>query len=322
MRDSYSREINYLRLSITDRCNFRCKYCMPEQGITKIPHDKIISYEHIVRLVQAASEIGINKIRLTGGEPLTRKDLPKLVKKIDGIDGIDDLSLTTNGSLLEGLSNELASSGLDRVNVSLDAIDPDKFTEITRRCDVEKVLSGISAATEAGLTPVKINTVIVKGMNESEILPLVDFAVANELPVRFIELMPMGEAAKRSLESLSLKEVTEIIKRKWDLSKTDGPHGNGPATYYRVRNGEREGMVGFIFPLSKNFCDGCNRIRMTSRGTIRPCLARDEEYTLDIDNTSIEELSTRLAEIIKRKPYEHKWDTKSITAGEMSKIGG
>jgi len=322
VKDSYGREINYLRLSVTDRCNFRCKYCMPDKGINKLPHDQIVSYESIMKVVKAASRIGIDRVRFTGGEPLTRKGLPELVQMVDGVDGIDELTLTTNGSLLEELADDLARAGLDRVNVSLDAIDANTFTEITRRGDVEKVLRGINASKRAGLTPVKINAVIVKGMNESEILPLIDFVAANDLTIRFIELMPMGEAARGSLEGLPLEEVMSIVEKRWQLVKFDGPIGNGPASYYRAVNGESKATVGFIFPISKRFCEGCNRIRMTSRGSIRPCLARDEEYPLNIDHSTVERLSTRLARIIKRKPYEHEWEAKSVTAGEMSDIGG
>lgn len=322
MKDSYGREINYLRLSVTDRCNFRCKYCMPDKGITKLPHDQIVSYESIVKVVKAASRIGIDRVRFTGGEPLTRKGLPELVHMVDDIDGIDELTLTTNGSLLEELAEDLAHAGLDRVNVSLDAVDPDVFTEITRRGDIEKVLRGIDASKRAGLTPVKLNAVIVKGMNESEILPLIDFASSNDLTIRFIELMPMGEAARGSLEGLPLEDVLNIVEKKWQLTKSGGPIGNGPASYYRAINREKEATVGFIFPMSKRFCEGCNRIRMTSRGSIRPCLARDEEYPLNIQKATVEGISTSLARIIRKKPYEHQWESKSVTVGEMSDIGG
>ncbi|MBS3812777.1 GTP 3',8-cyclase MoaA [Candidatus Bipolaricaulota bacterium] len=323
MEDSYGREINYMRLSITDRCNFRCQYCMPEEGVRKIPHEEIISFENIVKLVRAGSNLGIEKIRLTGGEPLTRTGVPSLVRMIHDVDGIDEISMTTNGARLSDLAPDLARSGLDRVNVSLDAVDPGVFSKITRLGNIEDVVEGIREAKRAGLSPVKLNAVIVRGLNESEILPLIDFAVDNRLTLRFIELMPMGEAAGDSLEGVPIDGVMETVKRQWTLSPFDGPKGNGPATYYRVKDGEREGTIGFIFPMSKRFCRGCNRIRMTSRGTIRPCLARDKEYPLDIsDETSVSEIEGRLAEIIRKKPYEHEWEENRSTSGEMSEIGG
>lgn len=323
VKDSYGREINYLRISLTDRCNYRCKYCMPEEGINKIPHDEIISYEDIVKVVRAASELGIEKIRFTGGEPLTRKDLPTLVEMIGDIEGITELTMTTNGSLLDDLAVDLSRAGLDRVNVSLDAVDPGVFADITRVGNLQDVIDGIEAAKRAGLSPVKLNTVVVKELNELEILPLIDFSVKNGLVLRFIELMPMGEAATGDLEGLPLNEIKEIVERKWNLAPVDGPRGNGPATYYRARNQEREGTLGFIFAMSDRFCEDCNRLRLTSRGTVRPCLARDEEYDLGVDkDTSQSKITDRLAEIIRKKPYQHQWGRDSVTTGEMSEIGG
>ncbi|MBS3786961.1 GTP 3',8-cyclase MoaA [Candidatus Bipolaricaulota bacterium] len=323
MKDSFGRDITYLRLSLTGRCNFRCKYCMPEEGIEKLPREEILSFEEIVNLVRAASELGINKVRFTGGEPLTRKDLPGLVKMVDAIEGIDELSLTTNGSSLSGVAEDLSQAGLDRVNISIDAMDPEVFAEITRRGELSSVLAGIEAAKRAKLDPVKLNTVIIKDVNESEIGPLMEFAAAEDLVLRFIELMPMGEAAKGAIESLPLNKVEKIIKRKWTLEEISGPQGNGPAKYYRASRRNTSGKVGFIFPLSRSFCDDCNRIRITSRGKVRPCLARDEEYDLGInENTSVDVITTRLRKIIEEKPYGHRWEKQDTTAGEMSEIGG
>lgn len=323
MKDDFGRNINYLRLSLTGRCNFRCKYCLPEEGIEKLPRKEILSFEEIVNLVRAASELGINKVRFTGGEPLTRKDLPSLVEMVDEIEGIDELSLTTNGSSLSGVAEDLSQAGLDRVNISVDAVDSEVFAEITRGGELSSVLAGIEAAKKAELNPVKLNTVIIKGVNESEIGPLMEFAAAEDLVLRFIELMPMGEAAGGAVESKPLNEVKEEIESEWSLKETSGLPGNGPAEYYRVSRGDLTGKVGFIFPLSKSFCDGCNRIRITSRGKVRPCLARDEEFDLGIDEgTSVDEIASRLRKIIENKPYGHKWDKQEETAGEMSEIGG
>lgn len=323
MEDNYGREINYLRLSITDRCNFRCLYCMPKEGIKKLPKNEILSFESMVKLVKAAVKLGFKNVRFTGGEPLIRRDMPKLIGAVNDIDGIKDLSMTTNGSLLSGLAKELKLSGLDRINISLDALTPDKFREITRGGDLHSVLSGIQAAKSVGLNPIKLNAVVIKDVNESEVLPLVDFAVEEGLILRFIELMPMGEAAKSSLKRVDLDKIKKLIKKRWKLVRTSGPKGNGPASYYHVARKGKNGMLGFIFPISKNFCDSCNKIRVTSQGKVRPCLACDKEYELEINKrTSINSLSSQLAEIIKRKPYGHQWDVISSTKGEMSKIGG
>jgi cyclic pyranopterin phosphate synthase len=323
MKDSFGREINYLRLSVTDRCNFRCQYCMPEEGIEKVSHDDILTYEEILKLIKAAANLGIDKVRLTGGEPLTRKDLPKLIKMISGVEGIQDLSMTTNGSRLGKFADDLAESGLDRVNISLDSVDPELFEKITRGGNLDSVLSGIEAAQDAGLDPVKLNTVIMKGVNDSEVNSLVEYAVSQDVVLRFIELMPMGEAADIAVDPAQLEDVRRVVEREWELERVSGPKGNGPAEYYSVEKGNKSGRIGFIFPISHNFCDGCNRIRITSRGNVRPCLARDEQYELNIEkSTTTNSLQDQLREIIEKKPHGHRWEDEKETSGEMSEIGG
>ncbi len=323
MKDGFGRDITYLRLSLTGRCNFRCKYCLPEEGIEKLPRKEILSFEEIVNLVRAAAELGINKVRFTGGEPLTRKDLPGLVRMVNEINGIDDLSLTTNGSLLSGVAEELSQAGLNRVNISIDAMDQEIFAEITRGGELSSVLDGIEAAKKAELNPVKLNTVIMKEVNESEIDPLMNYASEESLVLRFIELMPMGEAAGGTIDATPLKEVKREVEKNWNLEEISGLQGNGPAEYFKAIRENISVKVGFIFPLSKSFCEGCNRIRITSRGKVRPCLARDEEYDLNIEEeTSMDLVTSRLRKIIKQKPYGHKWEKQDATAGEMSKIGG
>lgn len=323
MKDSFGREINYLRLSVTDRCNFRCQYCMPEEGIEKVAHDNILSYEEIIKLIKAAAKLGVEKIRLTGGEPMTRKGLPDLVEMISEVKGIDDLSMTTNGSRLAEFADDLAESGLDRVNISLDSVDPEIFERITRGGNLNSVLSGIEAAQDAGLDPVKLNTVIMKGVNDSEVDSLVEYAVGEDVALRFIELMPMGEAAGMVVDPTPFEEVRREVERGWELEKVSGPKGNGPAEYYSVKRGNESGRIGFIFPISHNFCDDCNRIRVTSRGNARPCLARDEQYELNIEkSTPIESLQDQLREVIEKKPHGHRWEEEKETSGEMSEIGG
>ena len=323
MKDGFGRDITYLRLSLTGRCNFRCKYCLPEDGIEKLPRKEILSFEEIVNLVKAAAGLGINKVRFTGGEPLTRKNLPGLIEMIDNIEGIDEISLTTNGSMLSGVAEELSLAGLDRVNVSMDALDPEIFAEITRGGELSSVLAGIKAAESAGLDPVKLNTVIMKGVNESEITPLMTYAATEDLVLRFIELMPMGEAAGGSIAPTPLSKVKKEIEKEWSLEEISSLRGNGPADYYRAVKENNSGTVGFIFPLSRSFCDDCNRIRITARGRVRPCLARDEEYDLNItEDTSVDVITSRLRKIIKEKPYGHRWEDQEATVGEMSEIGG
>ena len=323
MQDSFGREINYLRLSVTDRCNFRCQYCMPEEGIEKVSHDDILSYEEILKLIKAAANLGIDKVRLTGGEPLTRKGLPDLVEMISDIEGINDLSMTTNGSRLDEFAADLAESGLDRVNISLDSVDPELFEKITRGGNLDSVLSGIEAAQVADLQPVKLNSVIIREVNDSEVNSLVEYAVSQGVVLRFIELMPMGEAADLAVDPIPLDEVRGEVEREWELEKVSGPKGNGPAEYYRVKRGSESGRIGFIFPISHNFCDSCNRIRVTSRGNVRPCLARDEQYELDIeDSTTVEALQDQLKGVLAKKPHGHRWEEEKATSGEMSEIGG
>jgi len=323
MQDNFGREINYLRLSVTDRCNFRCQYCMPEEGIEKVSHEDILSYEEILKLIKAAANLGIDKVRLTGGEPLTRKGIPDLVEMISEVKGIEDLSMTTNGARLGEFAEDLAESGLDRVNISLDSVDPELFTKITRGGELNSVLSGIEAAENAGLNPVKLNTVIMKGLNDSEVNSLVEYAVSQDVVLRFIELMPMGEAADMAVDPTPLDEVRQEVEREWELKKVSGPRGNGPAEYYRVKRGSEAGRIGFIFPISHNFCDNCNRIRVTSRGNVRPCLARDEQYELNVEKgTTVASLQDQLREVITKKPHGHRWEEEQATAGEMSEIGG
>jgi len=325
MRDSFHREIDYLRLSVTDRCNFRCPYCFPSEGIAKKDGGEILSFEEIVKLVRAARSLGMDKVRLTGGEPLMRAELPRLVKMIAEV-GLNDLSLTTNGSRLAQWALPLARSGLDRVNVSIDAIDAGVFGEMAGRGAIEDVLEGIDAALSAGLTPLKLNAVLVEGLNDDQVLPLAEFALKKGVPLRFIGLMPIGEAARAGLRSVPLAEVRRKLKDRWRLEEVEGEieAGNGPARYLRIGEGSHSTLVGFIFPVQSSFCTQCNKIRVTADGAIRPCLAHEEEIDLrDALEGSVKEVAGLLARGVREKPRGHGWaEGGRATESDMSSIGG
>lgn len=315
MRDRYERSIGYLRISVTDRCNLRCKYCMPECGIAKQEHDHILRFEEIEAIVREAARLGVRKLRITGGEPLVRRGVTGLCRSLSAIPGIEEMTITTNGILLEEMARELKEAGVNRVNISLDTLDPDKFREITRGGDLGQVLRGIKAAKEVGLTPIKINTVLMGGFNDDEIEPLVRLTEAQDLEVRFIELMPIGPGAGFSASYLPCDTV---LKRMPELE----PIGTGGvARLYRLPNGM--GRVGLITPVSHDFCSCCDRIRLTSDGKLKPCLHSDKEIPLR--GLAGEELREALMEAIRSKPAQHPdFVIGQATAGgrSMNRIGG
>jgi cyclic pyranopterin phosphate synthase len=324
--DRYARTIDYLRISVTDRCNLRCRYCMPEEGVPSISHDLIMSYEEITLLVRAAASIGFTKVRLTGGEPLVRKGLPGLIENIRAIEGITDLSLTTNGVLLAEEAFRLRAAGIARINVSLDTLRPDRFLAITRRDLFGRVTAGIDAALEAGMAPVKINVVVIRGVNDDEIL---DFALLTKdrpLSVRFIEFMPItAENGWEPGRVVPSEEVLSLIRKRYTIIETTGTRGNGPSTDMRIDG--FAGTIGFISPVSRHFCDRCNRLRVTSDGRIRGCLFSDDEsYILPIlrQGRPVGEVADFLKDAIAKKPRAH-----TINDGRfrncqraMSAIGG
>lgn len=275
LTDSFQRKINYLRISVTDRCNLRCRYCV-DGGFPFIPHSEILTYEEILRFVSICAEMGIEKVRLTGGEPLVRRRIEYLVKEITSIPGIKDLSLTTNGVLLGERVESLSSSGLKRVNVSLDTLKRERFEYITGLDALEKVLGGIEKSLEVGLKPVKINTVIIKGFNDDEIIDFVRLAQRYDLEVRFIEFMPFGEEGFwRKERVIPSQAIQEEVKRHFGLRESEDSK-DGPANVFELEGGR--GKIGFISPMSSHFCDRCNRLRLTSTGMIRPCLFSQTEY--------------------------------------------
>lgn len=273
MKDRFGREISYMRISITDRCNLRCRYCMPEEGVGNLGHENIISFEDIERIVSAAVGLGISKFRLTGGEPLARKDTVNLVRRLAAIPGVRELTMTTNGIVLAQCAQELKDAGLSRVNISLDSLKPEIYKKITRGGDLADALAGIQAAREAGLTPIKLNMVVMAGINEDEVEDFAKWTCKEAIDVRFIELMPIGEAAAENQKQfLSGQEI---------LGKLPGlipVETDGVALCYRYPEGL--GNVGFINPMSCQFCDNCNKIRLTADGKIKPCLHTDQEFDL------------------------------------------
>ena len=274
--DSFGRVHNNLRISVTDRCNIRCIYCMPER-VVFLPRRSLLSFEEIERFVRVAVPLGITKIRLTGGEPLVRRGLPLLVEKIAAIPGIDDVGLTTNGILLAPMARALRDAGLRRINISLDTLDPAKFQELTRRPGLEQVIEGIHAAREAGFDPVKINAVAIKGVTEDDVVPLVRFARLHGLEARFIEYMPLdaGDLWERE-KVLFADEILDLLTREiGPLVPAPDQDPKAPAVAYDFADGV--GRIGLIASVSRPFCMSCNRIRLTAEGKLRNCLFALEE---------------------------------------------
>ena len=278
MTDPFGRRITYVRVSVTDRCNLKCVYCIPD-GMEWVERADILSYEELHRLVALLIAMGVRKVRITGGEPTVRRNLPEFVRMLRSIAGLEEISLSTNALLLGPMAAELREAGLDRVNISLDSLETERFRTITRGGDLGKVLEGISAAEANGLHPIKINVVAMRGVNDDEIE---DFArITRERPwhVRFIEMMPLlGNAADQAMRFLSSDDIYARLSAIDALVPDAPPTGSGPATYFRYAGAP--GSIGFITPLSHNFCERCNRVRLTARGHLRLCLFGDDETDL------------------------------------------
>ncbi len=331
MKDAHGRVIDYLRISLTDRCNFRCIYCMPEDGVCQMDHDEILRIEDIERLVKVAAGIGIKSIRLTGGEPLVRKGVVDLVDAITDIDGIENVSMTTNGVLLPAMAEDLKRAGLSRVNISLDTLDPEQFKYVTRVGKLEDTLAGIDAALETGFDPVKVNAVTVKSLDQ-DFLAFAKLSMDRPLHVRFIEYMPVGDSSENGTgwgkeDVIPSEELFSIINERAAAeglppleSAAADPLGWGPARYFEFPGAK--GTVGFISPLSRHFCSACNRLRMTADGKIRPCLFSDTEYDAKeaLRSGTDEQIRAVLMEALGAKPDDH--HDKVGTERGMSQIGG
>jgi cyclic pyranopterin phosphate synthase len=325
--DDFGRPINYLRVSVTDRCNLRCVYCMPAEGIQQREMSDILTFEEIETVVRAAVELGINKIRLTGGEPLVRLGIVDLVAMLARVPGLDDLSMTTNGTLLIDKAEALARAGLKRVNISLDTLDPDRFHAITRRGNLDDVLQGIEAAKAAGLNPVKINVVPIRGLNEDEVVDFARLTVDEGWNVRYIEMMPIGsDPTWPAHRHVPIHEIrTRITDALGPLSPAAMDKGNGPARYYRIAGADK-GTIGFISPVTEHFCDRCNRLRLTADGRLRPCLLSDMELDLRSilrSSAGSEHIHELLKQAIRLKPRQHCLaESVSPQTRAMSEIGG
>jgi GTP 3',8-cyclase len=272
--DAFRRPITYLRISVTDRCNLRCVYCMPEAGLPWIPKPDILTFEEIVSIVRAAASVGVRSIRLTGGEPLIRRELDRLVAMIAAIPGIEDIALSTNGLLLEAQAPALRAAGLARANISLDTLREDRFTAIARRPGLGKVLAGIDAAIAAGLAPIKINTVVMRGSNDDELEDFAKLTRERAVHVRFIEVMPVEENVGLQRDAwVSSDEVLERLRTLGELHPVPNPHGNGPARTFAYEGAP--GSVGVISPLAHDYCETCNRVRLSADGNLKLCLFGD-----------------------------------------------
>ena len=277
-RDRFNRTHDDLRVSVTDRCNLRCSYCMPEEPVW-FPRNQILDYEEMHRLVRVFAAHGVRKVRVTGGEPLVRKDVTRFIRLLADTPGIDDISLTTNGVLLEAMARPLADAGLNRVNVSLDSLDPERFRQLTRRDDLNRVLAGLKAAAAAGMAPVKINTVLLRGINEDEAERFVETARDQGWEVRFIEFMPLeNNGTWDPGQVVTGKEVRERIHARWPLERDPAGNRSAPATRFLFRDGR--GKVGFINSISEPFCGDCSRLRLTADGKFRVCLYDNAEIDL------------------------------------------
>ncbi|MBN1548605.1 MAG: GTP 3',8-cyclase MoaA [Syntrophaceae bacterium] len=330
MIDQYNRDINYLRISITDRCNLRCQYCVPKEGLSLIGHDDILRYEEILRVVMIAVKMGINKVRITGGEPLVRRGVIDFIATLNLIEGIDDISLTTNGILLEDAAERLFAGGVKRINVSLDSLDSEKYRWITRGGDVNAVLNGIEKVHALGFAPIKINIVAIKGFNDDEVLKFAEMTLDRPYQIRFIELMPLGFAGMENLgKFLSNDLIKEEIGRCYELHPVERKRkrSDGPADMYKINGGQ--GEIGFISPVSHHFCSSCNRLRLTADGHLRACLLIDEEIDLrgpirkGCTNSDLEAL---LRAAVAKKPVGHQMSCEERhmkkCLKEMTSIGG
>ena len=317
MMDQFGREIRYLRVSVTDRCNLRCEYCMPEDGVPDKGHESILSNEEITRIIRAAAGYGISKVRLTGGEPLVRLGITRLCGEIAAIPGIEELTLTTNGLLLPSMARDLKRAGVSRVNISLDTLQADKYRRITRGGSLEGALAGIEAARAAGLYPIKINAVLIRGFNDDELMDLARLSEDKDVHVRFIELMPIGEGCRFWPEGyLSAEDAIAMIPGLESLDASDGV-----AQSWRLPGAG--GMVGFIKPVSHHFCGSCNRLRLTADGMLKPCLHSDSEIT--VRGLRGEELRAAFEAAIMAKPAENREMSAvmpSRAGRSMNRIGG
>jgi GTP 3',8-cyclase len=326
LRDGWGREVKSLRISVTDKCNFRCRYCMPAEGLEWLPRDEILDYEEIERLVRIMAAMGVEEVRLTGGEPLARRNLPALVGLLADVPGVNDLSLTTNGVLLDRYAGPLVEAGLRRLNVSLDSLSHVRFAEITRRDALDRVLAGLEEAERyPALRPIKVNCVAIRGFTEEEVPALAELARRKPYVVRFIEFMPLdADQAWREDDVLSGGEIRALIEERWPLVEIPAKPSS---TARRFRFADGAGEIGFVNPVSEPFCSSCDRIRLTADGQLRTCLFSRREWDLKTalrDGSSDDEVEALIRWAVRHKELKHKINEPGFVRASrsMSQIGG
>lgn len=329
LTDPFNREIRYLRVSVTDRCNYRCFYCMPETGVDWDAKSEFLSYEEMARIIRLFAELGVDKVRFTGGEPLVRKGLPEFIRdQIKPIPGLKDLSISTNAHLLDEYAQTLVEAGVTRVNISLDSLRQDRFLKVTRNGDLAAVLRGIDAGIVAGMSPIKINMVVMKGLNDDEIDDMLEFALQKGIDLRFIETMPIGSAGMEGTNYYM--PADEILSRLQtnlgqQLIPAKGMKGAGPARYYQI--GAGPSRVGVISAMSRHFCEGCNRVRLTAKGDLVLCLGQENRVSLRESlrqGLNDNEMKTVIRDAIATKPYSHEFNNSEqrVPLRHMSSLGG
>ncbi|MCG6911878.1 MAG: GTP 3',8-cyclase MoaA [Deltaproteobacteria bacterium] len=325
LKDKFNRHLTYLRISVTDRCNLRCIYCVPKGIVPKMPHDDILRYEEMLRIVRIGVAVGIRKVRVTGGEPLVRKGIGDFLKRLGAVDGLTDISITTNGYLLENNVEMIKAAGIRRINVSLDSLDRDKFAYITGYDVFDRVWQGILHAQASGLAPIKLNVVALKGHNEDELVDMARLSLTYPFHVRFIEYMPIGNSRVKTGDSILAPEIKRRIETIGSLEPITKNRMDGPAERYRFK--DAPGEIGFIRPMSRHFCSTCNRLRLTADGHLRPCLLSDRQ--VDIKGPMRAGCSDEQIVEIFRSAVRHKHDAHRFArheecrvADQMSGIGG
>ena len=327
LTDNLGRIHSNLRMSVTDRCNIRCFYCMPEENVEFKPRHEILSFEELIRFARITSGMGVNRIRLTGGEPLVRKDLAKLIAQLKQLKGITDIALTTNAVLLAEQAESLKEAGLDRINISLDTLNDDTFFRLSRRRGIEKVLDGISAAQDVGIQTIRLNAIAIRGLTETEIIPLAEFAIQRALELRFIEFMPLDADDNWGSQAvLTGQEIRQVLEDEFGkLIAAERPDNSQPAVDFRFANSK--GRIGFINPVSQPFCDACNRLRITAEGKVRNCLFSIEEWdarALLRNGSSDDQIEQLVRDCVAHKKPAHGIDTPDFEKPNraMYQIGG
>ena len=326
MTDNFGRNIDYIRISVTDRCNLRCVYCMPEEGVESIPHNVILKFDEILRICRILAKNGLKKVKITGGEPLVRRGVANLIKQIKDIEGIESVTITTNGVLLAEQYHNLVGAGVDSITVSLDTMDREKYAQLTRRDEIARVLKGIELAQKENQTRLKINTVPVYGLDEKDIISLVQFAKDHETDVRFIEVMPIGSGD--NFDTVTEEDLRRVIEKHFGpLTLYSEKRGNGPSVHYSLEG--FKGKIGFISAVSHKFCDKCNRVRLTADGHLKACLQFEAGVDLKPtlrDCSTDKQLEEELLKGIANKPQSHRFDQKDYFTDKenrtMSQIGG